>query len=192
MSSKETPITTSSPPVVHAAPVTTTTGGTVLHGYQQEGHTVKQGHSFLGCCCDMRRAVIIINCVSIVLAILFLILLGVGVEYVRRVDDETTDGIEDQLTPAVVGASIAISIVAMVCNMIGIYGALKFKMWAVIFALVWYGVDLILNIMRFNIFGIILSVILYMYPHGMLLQEMRSGIMTKETYPIEQQSCCCV
>lgn len=32
----------------------------------------------------------------------------------------------------------------------------------------------------------------FIYPHVMLVTELRSGIMTANTYPREKQSCCCV
>jgi len=50
----------------------------------------------------------------------------------------------------------------------------------------------------FNIQSIIVSVfnaffvLLWIYPSVFLTVEIKKGIMTKETYPREEMSCCCV
>lgn len=41
------------------------------------------------------------------------------------------------------------------------------------------------------VFGLII-IVLFAYPHIMFIIEVKKGILTKETYPREEFSCCCV
>ncbi len=156
----------------------------------------KKGHRLFGFCCDSRRAVILVNSLSLILYICGLI-------------------------AAVVPGSITCSaqnIVAMLFNILFtvviIFGAMKFIQATVLVGLLWE-----LFIICFWITGataaiegfdwsqqapearastitfVVISIIwqfVNCYAEVVFVYEMWQGIMTPETYKREEQSCCCV
>jgi hypothetical protein len=140
---------------------------------------VKQGHSCCGCCCDMRRAVIIVNIINLV-SLLIQVILFLSVD---------VDGVNTTLF-------IVASIIGFVVLFVGIIGANQFNKWLVGIAGFFYAANVIyLLVLSFAapslLFSAALSV-LYVYPHVMFVVENGKGIMTQENYKNEEQSCCCV
>ena len=168
---------------------------------QQDAHfqraaRSKQGHSCCGGCCDMRRAVIIVDIISVVFVALGLLTFTVGVQILSNLPTDPnnpTSGEEIQKTVGSIpiGLVIAMGVVKILCYVVGIQGAISFTSWMVQVALVCYVIDFFLNAWQFNIFGMVL-IAFFAYPHYFLVQEMKSGIMTPDNYPNEVQSCCCV
>ena len=140
----------------------------------------KQGKKCCGCCCDFRRAVIIVNIVSIVVNLL--------------VRARIVEGIS-----ALIG--VAFSIIAIV-------GANKYNIYMVganiLWMLVVLAVDAILPspstpttssegdettptpVLDFVISAILMA--LFIYPHAGFIHEVKMGILTEETYPREYYS----
>eukprot|EP00545_Synedropsis_sp_CCMP1620_P012745 CAMPEP_0119012966 /NCGR_PEP_ID=MMETSP1176-20130426/7724_1 /TAXON_ID=265551 /ORGANISM="Synedropsis recta cf, Strain CCMP1620" /LENGTH=156 /DNA_ID=CAMNT_0006966007 /DNA_START=342 /DNA_END=812 /DNA_ORIENTATION=+ len=149
------------------------------------------------CCCDTRRAVIICNAISIVLTFLSIIFVSVGVGVngvVEENDDDAYDNRKDFSFTAkgiTLGGVIALQLLAIVCHVVGIFGALKYNVWAVAFSFLWYVASLVLNGINLNILGLILA-LGFIYPHLELMIEIQRGIMSEKTYEDQEMySCCC-
>jgi hypothetical protein len=81
--------------------------------------------------------------------------------------------------------------IGIACSALGQIGAYKYKGWMVIVAGLWHCVNTGLSLFGADIGGAVMSGC-FAYPHFVLYQEMRKGIMTEENYPKEIHSCCCV
>lgn len=166
-------------------------------GPEQEATVVyarseKEGHKCCGGCCDVRRAVVIVNLVSI--GVVFFGLLGVlfiskGFE---MYDDDSTKQVLNEATKNVpVTIVLAEYIVQAVGSVFAIYGAVMFHDKMVMVGAVCYAA-LTLSSLSIMSIGDALLYGFFAYPHVFLVKEIRSGIMTPENYPNEVQSCCCV
>jgi hypothetical protein len=166
---------------------------TFEQGHPALGSRVKQGHKCCGDCCDVRRAVIIVNLISVFSVVFGLALFASAL---ARSD------FEEKMSGQTVG--MVIVILEMVFYGMGVYGAISYNQWlvasalALYSALVVYSIALVVNSVLmadefwyFYFFGILRNA-LFAYPHWFLIQEIRSGIMTVENYPNEKHSCCCV
>jgi hypothetical protein len=142
-----------------------------------------RGHIFCGFCCDMRRAVIIVNTVNISLVILSSLLILV---FSLHFD---FDG-EDIRAPSIQEV-IRISLPAVILSGFGITGALKFKYWMIVLVGFYYGFMVLLDMIILDIPGVVRGG-LFCYPHVILSQEIDKGIMSEENYPNAKHSCCCV
>jgi hypothetical protein len=162
----------------------------------EEKEEEKKGHKLFGVCCDSRRAVIIVNALSLVMFIC-------------------------ELIAAIVPGSITIdsqNVTAMIFNIIFtlviIYGAMKFNQ-----TVVWVGLLWEIFILCFWITGasnaiqsfdwskefpgarestvafVVITIIwqfVNIYAEAVFVYESKHGVMTPETYKREEQSCCCV
>lgn len=159
------------------------------------GSGIKQGHSFLGGCCDMRRAVIIVNAICITMEIIglvvLLILFSIGFFSYPDNAAEYTIGDYTLTWGIVLGIVGGLSLFSIVFNAAGIHGATKYKQGFVMAALIYHAICLGLNVITFSIIGALVSG-LFLYPHICLVKEMKEGIMTEANYHNEKQSCCCV
>lgn len=155
-----------------------------------------RGHKFLGFGCDMRRAVVIFN--SIALSFTFLEILTATVFYIcydeiTNPENHASDWLsqaEDIVPKKLIGISIGISCASFVFFCLGIRGALRYEPCLVGASLLFHCAALVGGFLLWNLFGIILSG-LFIYPHIVLLFEMRSDIMTVENYANERSTCCC-
>ena len=152
----------------------------------------KQSHACCGCCCDTRRAVAVVNAISMcfaALAILSIALLSSDA-YAAQFDDDQVVAAVNKIDGAAVGMTISFAAVGMLCNASGIFGARWFNKWAVMIAGSWYLVELLRSLAYFDIGGAIMAGF-FVYPHVIFWQEMRKGIMTPATYQQEEQCCNC-
>jgi hypothetical protein len=159
--------------------------------------------------------VIIIAVIFIVISSIIYIIIGVlgasipGVVIGDVDDDEITALWDDGLLRLAIfsGISLIFSIAALV-------GARTYNIWLVgsniIWLLVSYIASIIISIVTIDEINAIspddtefgydirtyvisgLYTILFMYPHIGFIHEVKSGIMSAETYPREESSCCCV
>jgi hypothetical protein len=162
--------------------VPTLNDGTV---YPIRTGSTKQGHSFCGVCCDMRRCVIIINCVYVIIS-----LLDLSAEKFAMYPFGWFD--------------VMIYFKIVLCA-VGIVGAVQFNIYLVAIPAVMYLLEAIfaaIVIITDNSYGVY-SLLLFgyyslpvccilLYPHILFIIEKCRGIMTKENYHNEEQSCCCV
>ncbi|KAL7544458.1 hypothetical protein ACHAWF_007838 [Thalassiosira exigua] len=158
---------------------------TPLIGTESKG---KQGHRVL-CCCDSRKAVILVSLVALVLMILGLI----GV-------------IKDHTGNSWTIASLSISIAFY---LLVIWGAIRFHRCAVLCSFIWEIVAMVFMIIGAATYNwslvsgqekesaiaavviILLWRMLVLYSLATFLREVRNGIMSPETHKRERYSCCC-
>jgi hypothetical protein len=146
--------------------------------------------------CDMRRAVIIVNLVTIIVSIGLLLLLLVTRRVTAQIQDDFQD---DQVQSAAADQWSKIENVSyvyhvflrIVCAALGVLGGLFFHGILVAFSAVSLLVDFGVSIVLRDWVGIFMSPI-FLYPHLMFLRYLRSGLMSPENYRNEMQSCCCV
>jgi hypothetical protein len=174
----------------------------------------KQGHKCCGCCCDVRRATIVVNAVSLSLGVLGLMALIAMLKYpaydyngqyedaMQLNDDYFQDDYEFREYMSGVdtsGRSLRTSMLLslfyvffrMVAEVVGIYGAATYSQWMVGVGLAGYVVDALFALVRLQLDSVIMAGF-FAYPHVVLINEMRKGIMTEQTYQFEKHSCCCV
>jgi hypothetical protein len=168
------------------------------------GTTGKQGHVFFGCCCDVRRAVIIVNIISIVFVSFGLLVMGAykfscDVTKAGSADTYDNDGEEwEAITRAFNGASLSMgdaiiwAAIRISAYVLGITGAVWFNDWMMIDTLVVYCFDFVMAAVAVNVTRLVMAA-LFAYPHFFFIKEVRSGIMSQSNYrKNERLSCCCV
>jgi len=144
-----------------------------------------------GCCCDFRRAVLVINGMSIVLKILEMLGMVIFASFVSHHLDEVEAEMDDdevaKMSDAFVKSGMltvfevvieiyeAIAIGLYAC---GIYGALNFKRWGIITAMVTH---LFQGVIMMSFVNILIT-LLCLYPHLYMLHLMKAGIMTEQNY----------
>ena len=198
------------PPPVQASAVTTVQPMNVSTTpmYHQE----KVGAKCCGCCCDYRRAVIVIAILFIIWTAIALVL-NVTASVTPSLNNINDDQVED-----IINANTTVSIIAaaigLVMAIVALLGARLYNIPMLIAAVVWYFVNYGLYIWtwianvnaannvesntvtyRYPIGLIIIQAVitgLWVYPHIGLIVEIKKGIMSRETYPREEYSCCCV
>jgi hypothetical protein len=172
----------------------------------------KKGSKCCGCCCDQRRAVIFVNSASIVLGFIALI------SYARA--NAEMEAAHDHDPSVVLLATSAnqtaakLTALGVVISMGAIVGAMRFNIYLVglkvLFTLINYLVTLVnvsltfreideyehrqilpagQLVARFVVRAIVAA--LYIYPHVAFIQEVSTGILSHETLPREDYSCCC-
>ena len=165
----------------------------------------KQGHIYCGVCCDMRRAVMIVNILSIFNVIFQMVSIAGFTSLIKNRNPEdfaTIVGLERAMTGVFI-----MSITSIFFSLGAFYGAFKYKVLPVMmqtaFTIIYF---FVVNLMFLRVsrnhsefqFGPVNWVIavmvslLFIYPHAMLITELRSGLMSAETYAREKHSCCCV
>jgi hypothetical protein len=134
-----------------------------------DGKGPKRGHKLCGGCCDVRRAVIIVNMVVGGLTLLvFIFVLPLAILFVPF-----------PLAPCALG------IMGAIRYNVRMVGAAALNICVII------GVGLSAFNQHFNMFGVALFAF-FLYPHILFIKEVRDGIMSKENYENERHSCCCV
>lgn len=150
-------------------------------------------HLYCNYCCDTRRAVLVVNVVSIVINLIVLLVVNVGFNFIINHPDEVEKDMTDQekanleqalhsgYLEMVEAMTDAFLVVSMAMHGCGIYGALKFKKWAVATAGSAYAISFVLNLMQGSILNLILAVALG-YPHYFFMKEINEGIMSDYNY----------
>jgi len=170
----------------------------------------KQGSKCCGCCCDFRRAVIVVNIIFIVLGIISIISALANTGYIRSDFDD--DQVEDDLKQINTRNAI-FSGIGLAASILSLIGAIHYNICFVAVNMVWLVVQYIAYIIinevaykdiedisnkdvaRGPLVGayVIQAVIygLFIYPHAGFIHEVKRGITSRETYPREEYSCCC-
>jgi len=160
-----------------------------------------------GLCCDFRKAVLVVNAIVIVIQFVQMVGLAIIPKFLEdnlddieaNIQDDTvrqqvdTFAKSDNVTKLVVFLEIS-GMIGLAFYGIAIYGALKFKQWAITTALVWYSFSLFMQlVVTFMGFGGVLALflgVLLVYPHFYMLRLMKAGIMTESNYPNIAKCCC--
>jgi hypothetical protein len=183
--------------------------GASLAMYQQ----MKLGDNCCGCCCDMRRATIFVSILFISVSALSAVLLLAG-EFLRLStkdafdDDELLDVLEDSYFAQCIVTSIGL--VTSTCSLLG---AIRYNVWLVGVNIVWMVVTFFATMtieilafkeingayagtedIKFSWWNNLVSALIllfWIYPLARFIREVNMGIMSPETYPREDFSCCC-
>ena len=153
----------------------------------------KKGHSFCGCCCDVRRATIVFNIIGI------LSIVNITLQMYLFPPKVGASG--ESLPPPSAIAVIA-TVLALCFSVSGLVGAYTFNTWLVLANVIWLSAGFIISPFftasaglpaGFNVFLALVRCFM-LYPQAMLFYELQiSKTMTKQTYTSqEEQSCCCV
>lgn len=180
-------------------------------GYYEADETPlgkKQGRSCCGCFCDMRRAVIILSLLGV-----FSVVVSLVTNYFILFDELDWDEVEDISEEqeddlrSLFSLQIGLSVGSVVCYLMATVGALKYNPRMIIPNIIFVVASFVYLTVRFSqtsndiesfdyrptsSIGSAIGVAMTVYVNFTLIKEMRSGIMTPETYPREKQSCCCV
>lgn len=132
-----------------------------------------------GCCCDTRRAVLVVNIVSLSMYTLIFLLLG----FDYPLDERWSSGDKKEMI-----LDIAELVTGISCTAVGIYGASNFNRIAILVAGIWYTFESVGAIISISLVGVILGA-LYLYPHCVFYWEMNKGVMSRETYRNEKYCC---
>jgi hypothetical protein len=159
----------------------------------------KQGHTCCGCCCDVRRAVIVVN----LLAGTYLLMIVQWIVAVVALRDEYN---------YTFWVLLVMNCLQLVPVGMGIFGAVYYNGWFIGVASLHYTLQFLFycNVSLYDAidlaglidvplampidepFATAVAMALCAYPHFMLISEIRGGIMSPENYENEQHSCCCV
>lgn len=152
----------------------------------------KQSHACCGCCCDTRRAVIVVNIISMSFAVLAILTISIvsSDKYAESIDDDQVLAALAEIDGSKLGVTIGFASAGIFCNACGIFGARRFNQWAIIVAGLWYVIEFVRSLVYLDLGGAIMSGF-FAYPHVIFWQEMRKGIMAPATYPHEEQCCNC-
>jgi hypothetical protein len=153
------------------------------------------------CCCDFRRAVLIVNAITIGVKLLVMMGVAIGISYIgKNLEDVENDIADDDVrkqvdslfkSGTVAGFEIFFEIIESVSiglHACGIYGALKFKRWGIVVSGTAYALNLFGSVISADFGGIIVSS-LFLYPHIQMYNLMKVGIMTDYNYH-KVASCC--
>lgn len=177
-------------PLGSAIPMEVSQGDDYVQMFQPGEVATKGSHSCCGCCCDTRRAVIVVNVISLSFSAIAIssLLLYTSDDFLAQIaDDEVRAALEDQDG---LGLAIGLTSLGMICHGLGIYGAAKFVQWPIIVAAIWYLSQFVRGFVAFNPAMAIMSGF-FAYPHIIFWHELRNGIMSPTRYPHEKQCCDC-
>ena len=182
----------------------------------------KQGHSFCGVCCDMRRATIILSMTIIIYEIINIVSSSrmhaflSSDNFLNSIDDDTRRVYYESLSVSLSEYyfEFSPSVFSIVFSCSAVIGAITFNAWLVLANVIWLTTNIVKmgpwllqcittiveegrlygGMTEFTFF-IILPIwrFLCLYSHVMFVYEvLRSKTMSKRTYLREEQSCCCV
>jgi len=156
---------------------------------------------FLLVCCDFRKAVIVMNIISIILRLMLMLAIPIYVSFITNNADEIEAAMEDDAAAKELDEEIKIGflsimevvgefveLAAIFFGAVGLYGAFKFKQWGIITALCFYSVAFVLAVFIVDLNSCVFYA-LCMYSHIQMLRLMKAGIMTEENYHTVS-SCC--
>jgi len=151
-------------------------------------------HLFLNCCCDCRRAVLIVNGIAISFKIISVIAIAIMGSFVSKnaneieasiVDDEVRKEFDVVFNEGGVALFETIfdfiALISIGLHLCGIYGALKFKKWGIITAGATHALGVLLGVISLDFMTFVISGVC-LYPHIIMYKEMREGIMTELNY----------
>lgn len=167
----------------------------------------KRGHTCCGCCCDVRRAVVIVDSITAILQFVGIIGYLCIVAIFLFPEEFST------ITLSYWFAIITFNLFYFLAMVGGCIGAIRYNKHLIGIAVPFYGVGIVLDFMGIlqplgwktlsmiltaqnQYVGFVLTILLqvcFAYPHFVLIHEIRAGIMTDMNYMLhEKKSCCCV
>lgn len=152
----------------------------------------KLGQTFFFC--DMRRAVIICNVVTIVVS-MALLLIRLWTRQTAPIqdddfhDDHVQNNVADGWSKLEDVSYVYHVVLRTICASLGVLGGIFFHFILVAISAVALVIDFCASIVRRDWVGIFMPPI-FLYPHLLFLKYLRSGLMSPENYKNEMQSCC--
>lgn len=153
----------------------------------------KLGAKCCGCFCDYRRAVVVISIIFMIVCLIDVILFAIS---------STT--VTDQSAMNALAVYAIIAAIFFFVNLFALVAALRYSLCmlstVVLLILIEFGLQIYeitvtyagnSNPLICSIIGAVIGYGLYLYPVVGLILEIKSGVMSKETYPREAYSCCC-
>jgi hypothetical protein len=166
-----------------------------------DGSATHQNVLFSNICCDFRRAVLVVNSISIVLKLIIMVGLGLHITYIgnnlKTLESDIQDDHECEQVDVFVKSCVMVVLEAVLevletisigLHACGIYGALDFKQWGIATAGIAYTFQLFVGLISGDIYNIALSAF-FLYPHVYMYKLMKAGIMTESNYH-KIASCC--
>ena len=183
--------------------------------YDDDGSKEKQGGKCCIFCCDYRRAVIIVNgllVISSVAEMLSALLMKAednNLQFNNVDDDAVLKELDTISTPLAIIAGLGI-----IFHPVALFGAVQYNVPLVGFGILWsvaaMAAEAAVQYSTWNtaddltkageslgsplpgLIGSIIGTLFFVYAHVMLIREIKTGIMSRETYEREKYSCCCV
>ena len=163
----------------------------------------KQGHSFCGCCCDMQRSVIIVNLLNIMMSCFALTEVTQAHKQSKRIEEQMHTNLHgaEELSQALVAVAV-LSTIGWILSIVAIYGAYKFRFIPVLVNVIYIPIHYIIGgamraraTMAHNSYDVEIEAwfatgvffAIYLYPQIMYLTEVRSGILSSETWSREKR-----
>jgi hypothetical protein len=172
-------------------------GGTETDGNHNSNFSrgPMQGHKCCGGCCDMRRAVIIVNALNLVFVAVGLFrVLAMKKNSANANDMYDVDDDDDEVVATMMefgniplAGFIVLTCARLLCSVIGIVGAVQYNIYMVGVGAAGYVIDAVMALVLFQLIGFFYYVF-FAYPHLFFISEVRKGIMSKENYPNEDYS----
>ncbi len=141
----------------------------------------------LGSCCDLVRAIIVVDALYIIknINMMITILLGLSVtdpdDYnLRWYDDDQIEATVNQLDK-VFWILIVKNICGIIFASIGIYGATRFSKNLVLSTTIFCCIDILWSLMFFRWMSALICVF-FIYPHVVLFRALSKGKLTRENY----------
>lgn len=163
----------------------------------------KRGHIFCGCCCDVRRATIVINIISIICLLLNLVIVvcvSISERSTTTGDDEVDmmmigddDEHDDTLEAVVDSMPLAVWVITFLLGVfwraLAIDGAMTFTLWKVSAGLFVYGTAALTSLLLLDPINLVINCF-FAYPHYHLYLEIRTRLMSRHNYRNEEYCCC--
>jgi hypothetical protein len=183
-----------------------TTDDTNEHAMPEETSYERKGRSCCFCFCDMRRAVIILNMIAILAGIADLtgtyFILDATKDDVAEEASQQMDALDDLWRKL-----IALISVGFGTSLVAIVGAVMFSRRMVALnagyvvvsqtLIIYFSLDAANDVDEYsygavNMLSPIIKTVMMVFAHLSFVREVSEGIMSKENYHNEEQSCCCV
>ena len=145
----------------------------------EQPSNTRRGKTFCGCCCDMRRAVIIVDIIYLILlaiqVFLYVLVLTLGDDVVAVHNDD--DFIyDDDFDYGDVASSarqmIAITCLEIVLVGIAVYGAISFSASKVFVGLITYSIGIFVSFALMSLVGLLINGF-FVFPHLFLYMEIK-------------------
>jgi len=154
---------------------------------------IGRGHRCCVGCCDMRRAVIIMNLVEVAICIFYIMYFAFLISFLENTDTDLNMNKEEAVEVSKIMEHRYMILLAMKLPfaLIGVYGAVKFKMGAMVIVLAGYIAQIFTILYAMNPLALV-TTLLFAYPNAVFLYQLKSEIMSELNYPDEKFSCCCI
>ena len=153
----------------------------------------RKGQKYCGFCCDMRRAVIIVNFLSISIVIATMIAFLVAnrrYEYITEHDGQVS-GITDFIygLPFKNPPYVVFSCFKILAAGLGVFVGLRYECISIGIAASAILTDFVYSLCFLRFPWMVVSFFMF-YPHVILIQEILAGTMSEDNYHNEEVKCC--